>query len=37
MTQPPAVAQVVTVAEVSELPGQVRTIGRVGQTGAVDY
>ena len=37
MTQPPAGAQAVTVADVSELPGQVRIIGRVGQTGAVEY
>jgi hypothetical protein len=36
-TTPPKGADVVTVADVGELPGRVRTIGRVGKTGAVEY
>jgi hypothetical protein len=35
--QPPAGAAVVTVADVTALPGRVHTIGRLGQTGAVEY
>ena len=35
--QPPAGATVVTVPDVAALPGRVHTIGRVGQTGAVEY
>jgi hypothetical protein len=35
--QPPAGTEVVTVADVAQLPGRVHTIGRVGETGAVEY
>jgi hypothetical protein len=35
--QPPAGATVVTVPDVATLPGRVHTIGRLGQTGAVEY
>ena len=35
--QPPAGAEIVTVADVAQLPGRVHTIGRVGETGAVEY
>lgn len=35
--QPPAGARVVTVADVAQLPGRVHTIGRISDTGAVEY
>jgi hypothetical protein len=35
--QPPAGVEVVTVAGVAQLPGQVHTIGRVSGTGAIEY
>lgn len=35
--QPPSSGEVVTVGDVSELPGRVTTIGEVGPTGAVLY
>jgi hypothetical protein len=36
-TPPTSGTEVVTVGDVSELPGKVRTIGKVGPTGAVEY
>jgi hypothetical protein len=36
-SQPPAGAEVVTVADVSQLPGRVRTIGRVTDSGATEW
>lgn len=35
--QPPRGVEVVTVPDVSALPGTVHTIGRVGPTGAVEW
>lgn len=34
---PPSGTEVLTVGELSELPGKVRTIGKVSDTGAVEY
>lgn len=34
---PPEGASVVTVADVAQLPGKVHTIGRVSETGAVEW
>ena len=36
-TPPTSGTEVVTVSDVSELPGKVRTIGKVSPTGAVEY
>jgi hypothetical protein len=36
-TPPTSGTEVVTVGDVSELPGKVRTIGKVSDTGAVEY
>jgi hypothetical protein len=36
-TPPTSGTEVVTVGDVSELPGKVQTIGKVGPTGAVEY
>jgi hypothetical protein len=36
-TTPPTTGEIATVGDVSELPGRVRTIGKVGPTGAVEW